>query len=368
MITSVPTYRGSNQDVAGGRWQQLARRRADNWNEYAGSYTHEGDKLMQSAMPEGRSLVPASSSVAVDINPAAKAPGQAARAANTRAAVDIGKVLDEISESLQSLVGLSPQHTATSQGRSLFATQTSSPMDTLAPIRSTLDGISQKLSAAVTGSQAPADQPSQVDQDWPYPDLGPNPFMSAPTGSGPGSSFAFNPTYFPTESTADTIAQMLGGKVVAQNAMLTAPGSPFAQNQPNYMIELPNGNVFNPGFIAQAIAAKQPRATIDAMIYSEVNNTPVAIGQAPPFVPVNATSSGDASAAAGTSSSGWSSVDQLATHLYAAPGSGAAADDSAGSVRDRIQSTVKMLQVLSQMASIRRPVQSEAAGTSWISK
>jgi hypothetical protein len=94
--------------------------------------------------------------------------------------------------------------------------------------------------------------------------------MSDPTGSGPTGSFGFNPQYFPTQETAETIASMLGGKVVPQNVMLTAPGSHFRQNQPNYMIEMPNGNVLNPGFIAQAISVHQPRAIIDAAAESAI--------------------------------------------------------------------------------------------------
>jgi hypothetical protein len=314
---------------------------------------------MQSAVPQGRNLVSVSSSGAISIDPAAT--GQAGAAGSTRTAVDIGKVLDEITDALQNLLTVCPQPTATSQGPSLFSAHASLPSATLGPIHNSLDGVSQKLSAALSEASATASAPatatgpSQADPDWPYPDLGPSPFMSNPTGSGPTGSFNFNPTYFPTEATSEAIARMVGGKVVAQNVMLTAPGSHFGQNQPNYMVELPNGNVFNPGFIAQAISVKQPRTTIDAMIYSEMNNTAVSPGDAPPFVPVNASQSGTTSAtqaplsSQSTPSSGWSSVDQLATHLSGA--------DAAGSTRERMQSIVRMLQLLSKMNSISQSIQ-----------
>jgi hypothetical protein len=316
---------------------------------------------MQSAMPEGRNLVLVSPAGAISIDPAAK--GQAG-GASTRTVVDIGKVLDEITEALQNLLTVSTQPTATSQGSSLFSARASSPSATLGLIHNSLGGVSHKLSAALSGAapmtKAPASGPgpAQADPDWPYPDVGPSPFMSNPTGNGPTGSFNFNPTYFPTEATSEAIAKLVGGKVVAQNAMLTAPGSHFSQNQPNYMVEMPNGNVFNPGFIAQAISVGQPRTTIDAMIYSEVNNTAVSPGDAPPFVPVNAAQLGTTSAtqatlpSQSTLSSGWSSVDQLATHFYGA--------DAAGSTRERMQSILSMLQILSKMTSISQSIQPDA--------
>jgi hypothetical protein len=186
--------------------------------------------------------------------------------------------------------------------------------------------------------------------------------MSSPTGSGPTGSFGFNPTYFPSKATAEAIAQMLGGKVVAQDVMLTAQGSPFGQNQPNYMVELPNGNVFNPGPIAQAISVKQPRAMIDALIYSEVNNTSVEVGQAPPFVPVKATSSDTTftaldspsaqSPAAGAPSLGLPGIDPFVSQMYVQFGNNGAADDTAGLAQERMQTILKMMKLLSQMSSL----------------
>jgi hypothetical protein len=291
---------------------------------------------MQTGVADSRSLVSISPSGDISINPAAIGAKQDGSSGKS-SAVDIGEVLNEITQALEKLLKLSPQPGAISQRPSLFSAPAASSTANLDSIRPSLAGISQKLAnpnSTVSSYQAP-------DADWPYPDLGPSPFMSSPTGNGPTGSFGFNPTYFPTRETADTIAQMLGGKVVPQIAILSSPGSPFHQDQPNYMVELPNGNVINPGFIAQAIASKQPRTTIDALIYSEVNNTGIAAGQAPPFVPVNAPASKGASAPAATAtaqsvrivpSTPWSSIDQLSTHLYSTTGSGTAADDATGSI------------------------------------
>jgi hypothetical protein len=77
--------------------------------------------------------------------------------------------------------------------------------------------------------------------------FGPNPWIANPGDVAPnGVSYGYNPEYFATRSTADKLAQMLGGKVVEMNA-ITRYG-PFHQNQLNEMIEMPNGKVVNEVF------------------------------------------------------------------------------------------------------------------------
>jgi hypothetical protein len=322
---------------------------------------------MQTGVAEGRSVVSISPSGDISINPAAIGAKQAS-ASGKNSAVDIGEVLNEITQALEKLLKLSSQQGAISQRPSLFSAPAASSSAELDSIGPSLAGISQKLanpSPSVSSYQAP-------DADWPYPDLGSSPFMNSPTGNGPTGSFGFNPTYFPTRETAETIAQMLGGKVVPQTAILSSPGSPFHQDQLNYMVELPNGNVINPGFIAQAIASKQPRSTIDALIYSEVNNTGIAAGQAPPFVPVNAGATKRTSVPTPSTrivpSTPWFSIDQLSTHLYSTPGSGTAADDAAGSIQARLESALKMLQLLSHLVASRQAVQPDTLALRSMSK
>lgn len=323
---------------------------------------------MQSVIPHGRGVVSISSSGAIQIDPSAGSPQQAGASRDPRTAAAIGSVINQITDAFQGLFSASTQPAAISQGPSLFSASAPAPADTLAGLRSALDGISQKL-AALTGGQipttqaqpAPAATPAatqiappaapKVNPDWPYPDLGPSPFMDKPTGSGPTGTFSFNPNYFPTEATAQSIANMLGGKVVKQDVMLTAPGSPFVQNQPNYMVELPNGNTINPGFIAQAISSKQARPMIDAMIYSEVNNRACPLGEAPPFVPVNPPIT--AATPPATPPQEWTSLDQLSSHASRST----TPDADLAAVNQQMQAILKMLQLLSRLIAGQQAMQ-----------
>jgi len=104
--------------------------------------------------------------------------------------------------------------------------------------------------------------------------FGPNVWMTDPIGLTPdGSSFGYNPFYFATQSTAQTVAQMVGGTVVAKN-MFTQPGNAFVQQQPNYMVQMPNGALINPGLVASFYTLGFPQSQINTMIGQEVANTP----------------------------------------------------------------------------------------------
>ncbi|HEY2013551.1 MAG TPA: hypothetical protein VGH38_08635, partial [Bryobacteraceae bacterium] len=78
--------------------------------------------------------------------------------------------------------------------------------------------------------------------------FGPNPWISNPTGTGPGGTYSFNPYYFATAQTAAKVAQMVGG-VVVQSNQFTGSGGPFQQQQPNYMVQMPDGHMINPGLV-----------------------------------------------------------------------------------------------------------------------
>jgi hypothetical protein len=67
---------------------------------------------------------------------------------------------------------------------------------------------------------------------------------------------------------------MLGGTVVASNEM-TPNGSSFAQQQPNLMVQLPNGRTVNAGQIASFYAHGYPQAYIDKLIANAVNGSAV---------------------------------------------------------------------------------------------
>jgi hypothetical protein len=227
----------------------------------------------------------------------------------------------------------------------------------------------QPASVPVAPAAQQASARTTVAADSPYPDLGPHPFMSNPTGTGPTGSFGFNPQYFPTEQTATKIADMLGGKVVPQAAILNGPGSPFKQNQLNYMVELPDGRTINPGFIAQAISSGQPRNTIDAIIYSEATGNGVQTGQAPPFVPVNrpaqSTAAPAANASSPTATTGstprivpqtWFHMDPMQRDTGSLLlNTSSQSDPAILALGDRLDQTRKMLQIVSQLTSVRSP-------------
>ena len=153
---------------------------------------------------------------------------------------------------------------------------------------------------------------------------------------------------------------MLGGKVVPQMSILNGPGSPFRQNQANYMVELPNGRTINPGVIAQAITVGQPRTMIDAIIASMVTGNEVQPGQAPPFVPANRPPQSTAAPAAPASNSTviasqtLSRLDPMqrdtaSVLLNTSPQS----NPAILALRDRLDDTRKMLQVVSQLTQVR---------------
>jgi hypothetical protein len=106
--------------------------------------------------------------------------------------------------------------------------------------------------------------------------FGPNVWMTDPIGLNPdGSSFEYNPIYFATETTAQAVAQMVGGQVITENVFTQPAGQdPFVQQQPNYMVRMPNGAVINPGLVASFYTFGFPQSQINTMIAQEVANTP----------------------------------------------------------------------------------------------
>lgn len=78
----------------------------------------------------------------------------------------------------------------------------------------------------------------------PVSPYGANPFLPNPTVAQPnGTNQAQNPMWWASQSTADQVAKMLGGTVQATNPF----GGNFSANQPQYMIQLPDGRMVNPG-------------------------------------------------------------------------------------------------------------------------
>ena len=84
--------------------------------------------------------------------------------------------------------------------------------------------------------------------------FGPNPYLSNPTqnifandGTAKMVPQSLASYYFPTQQTAQTVAQLFGGTVFTE---APEPGNPFTLNQPRYMVRLANGTEINPGIIS----------------------------------------------------------------------------------------------------------------------
>ncbi len=99
--------------------------------------------------------------------------------------------------------------------------------------------------------------------------FGAHPWSTGAGGTGPAGNYAYNPYYFATPATAAKVAQMLGGKVVAMNDI--TPFGPFQQNQPNQMIQMPDGRLINAGLVAGFYDHGFTQQTVDKMIAAEVS-------------------------------------------------------------------------------------------------
>jgi hypothetical protein len=127
----------------------------------------------------------------------------------------------------------------------------------------------QSAVAASTVQAATGGDPAQNSAPTAESVFGSSPWLADPTGTAPdGSSYSYNPLYFATTETADQVAQMVGGKVVASDQLASA-GTPFVQQQPNQMVELANGTLINPGLVASFYTHGYPQSYIDTLIQNE---------------------------------------------------------------------------------------------------
>jgi hypothetical protein len=124
--------------------------------------------------------------------------------------------------------------------------------------------------AALTTPAAVSTTPADATDDSNGSPFGANPWLTDPTGAGPGPVTNYNPIYFATAQTAQTVAQMTGGTVVSENAITSSSGSPFQQNQPNLMVELPNGGLINPGLVADIYTHGWNQAFENQQVANEV--------------------------------------------------------------------------------------------------
>ena len=102
-------------------------------------------------------------------------------------------------------------------------------MASIAPPPGTSGATGGTTPAATTPA---ATTPEDTSDDPAGPLFGANPWMTDPTGQGPGGVVThYNPVYFATQQTAETVAQMVGGTVTQSVQITTAPGSPFGQDE-----------------------------------------------------------------------------------------------------------------------------------------
>jgi len=127
-----------------------------------------------------------------------------------------------------------------------------------------------KAPAAATTSASPADTSTDAADDPAGPLFGASPWLTDPTGSGLGTVTHYNPVYFATAQTAQTVAQMVGGTVTSTQVLTSAPGSPFQQDEPNLMVQLPNGGLINPGLIADIYTHGWNQGFEDQQVANEV--------------------------------------------------------------------------------------------------
>jgi hypothetical protein len=99
--------------------------------------------------------------------------------------------------------------------------------------------------------------------------FGANPWSTNAGGSGPNGSYRYNSYYFASPATAEKVAQMLGGTVVQVNAI--TPNGPFQQNQPNLMVQMPDGRLINAGLVAGFYDHGYTQQTVDKMVAAEVS-------------------------------------------------------------------------------------------------
>jgi len=122
---------------------------------------------------------------------------------------------------------------------------------------------------------APPARPAAPPPPTPESAFGAAPWVANPVGRNPnGTLFSYNPIYFATADAAAQVASVLGGKVVESNEF-TAPGSPFIQQQPNQMVQMPDGRMINPGLVAAFYTHGYPQSYINGLIAKQIDGTNV---------------------------------------------------------------------------------------------
>jgi hypothetical protein len=181
----------------------------------------------------------------------------------TRAAASFGSLLESSSPAERSVAAA-----ARGAEKRVAASAASTAASSTAPATSgtTPSATTASPAAATTQPVAPPTAQSV---------FGANVWMTDPVGLNPnGTTFEYNPIYFATESTAQTVAQMVGGTVIVDDQFCAPGDGAFAQQQPNYMVKMPNGAVINPGLVASFYTFGFSQSQVNTWIAQEVADTP----------------------------------------------------------------------------------------------
>jgi hypothetical protein len=178
---------------------------------------------------------------------------------------------------------------------SSFAGALGSALKSVTPVAATSSPLAPKTAAATptaatviqpttttpltgTSTTPPSTQPGggsgSTSPDTQHPTaedvFGANPWLTNPGGVSATGSFGYNPQYFATPETAQKVAQLLGGTVVQQNAMV-GNGGPFSQTAPNQMVQLANGHLVNAGLTASYYTHGWSQTQINQMLQYDMN-------------------------------------------------------------------------------------------------
>jgi hypothetical protein len=173
-------------------------------------------------------------------------------------ATDFGTVLKDTSKSTATAAATAAAATATAPA-TVTKGVTASPSGTIGTVTPWSPSPVVTPAAATTTPMAPTAQSL----------FGSNPWSTTAGGTGPNGSYSYNSYYFATPQTAAKVADMLGGKVVAADAI--TPYGPFQQSEPNQMVQMPDGRLINAGLVAGFYDHGYTQQTVDKMIAAEVS-------------------------------------------------------------------------------------------------
>jgi hypothetical protein len=173
---------------------------------------------------------------------------------------------------VQASTSSTPQSTSPASATSGGSTPSTATASTAKASTAAAPAAAPDWRALFSGTVTPVVQePGQKPAPTAESVFGPNPWLTSPSGQGPGGAYSYNPFYFATPQTAAKVAAMVGGTVVQSN-QFTGSGGAFTQSQPNQMVQLADGRLINPGLVASFYTHGYPQSYIDQMIAQEVRN------------------------------------------------------------------------------------------------